>query len=124
MNKKKKILVADDDPGILEAIQIMLEDEGYDVMVTVNGETVAKIFEQEPDLLLLDIWMSGQSGEDICKALKASESTKHIPIIMISANRDTEAIAKSAGADDFITKPFDIDNLLSKVKKYLKKGTV
>lgn len=115
---KKTILVADDDPAILDSIQIILEDEGYEVLTTVNGETVGKMFEEQPDLLLLDIWMSGQDGRDICKALKSQDTTRHIPIIMISANKDTEEMSKIAGANDFISKPFEIDELLNKVKKY------
>lgn len=117
--KPKKILVADDDPAILDAIQIILEDEGYDVLTTVDGETVAVMFEEQPDLLLLDIWMSGQDGRDICRALKSQASTDKIPIIMISANRETETIAKAAGADDFIAKPFEMEDLLAKVARHL-----
>ncbi|MDQ3076903.1 MAG: response regulator transcription factor [bacterium] len=115
----KKILVADDDPAILDAIKIILEMEGYEVDTTVNGATIAKMFEEPPHLLLLDIWMSGQDGRDICKALKAQNSTKHIPIIMISASRDISQSAKDAGADDFITKPFEMDNLLTKIKQHV-----
>ena len=117
--EKKTILIADDDPAIIDAIKTILEDEGYKVLTTVNGATVGIMFEEKPDLLLLDIWMSGQDGRDICKALKAQESTKHIPIVMISANRDTEDIARAAGADDFLGKPFEIEDLLAKVEKYL-----
>lgn len=119
---KKKILVADDDPGILDALRFMLEESGYQVDTTVDGETVAKMFEDKPDLLLLDIWMSGQDGRDICKALKAQDSTRHIPIIMVSANKDTERIAKEAGADDFLAKPFEMKDLLSKVAFHLQAG--
>ncbi len=119
MKKKYKILVADDDPAIVDSIQYMLEDEGYEVNTTVDGATVGIMFETQPDLLLLDIWMSGQDGRDICKALKSQETTRHIPIIMISANKDTESMAREAGADDFLGKPFDIDDLLSKVKMLL-----
>jgi CheY-like chemotaxis protein len=118
-HKKKKILIADDDPGILEVMQLMLEDEGYEVITTVNGRTVEAIKEHLPDLILLDIWMSGQDGRNICRGLKSKETTKHIPVIMVSANKDTEDIAKQAGADDFLSKPFDIENLLGKVKRYL-----
>jgi CheY-like chemotaxis protein len=71
--------------------------------------------ERQPDLLLLDIWMSGLDGREICKALKLQDHTKHIPIILVSANRDTEQIAHDAGADDFLNKPFDMDDLLRKV---------
>ena len=118
---KKKILVADDDPSILEAIKLILEDEGYEVIVTVDGGTVYKMEKEYPDLLLLDIWMSGQDGSDICKFLKSRKTTKDIPIIMISANKDTEEIARNAGADGFITKPFEIEDLIAIVTKFTSK---
>src|SRR5918911_300930 len=95
---KKKILIADDDPAILDALQMMLEDEGYEVTTTVDGETVCKMEKEYPDLLLLDIWMSGMDGRDICKQLKKNHLTKSIPVIMFSANKDTEKIAREAGA--------------------------
>jgi DNA-binding response OmpR family regulator len=120
MNKnKKKILVADDDPAILDALQIMLEEIGYDVETTTNGRTVQAMKEHLPDLLLLDIWMSGMDGRDICIYLKKHKNTRQIPIIMISANKDAKMIAKEAGADDFIEKPFEMDELLGKVEKYI-----
>src|SRR5437870_5702463 len=117
-DKKRKILVADDDPAILEALILMLEDAGYEVKTTTNGATIQEVYKELPDLILLDIWMSGVDGRDICKQLKHQKKTKHIPIIMISANRDTEDIAKKAGADDFIAKPFEMKNLLAKVEQY------
>jgi CheY-like chemotaxis protein len=117
--QKKKILVADDDPSILEAIQLILEDEGYEVVTTVNGETIYQMEKEYPDLLLLDIWMSGQDGRDICKFLKSRESTRDIPIIMISANKDTAVIAKESGADGFLAKPFEMNALLDIVSKYI-----
>lgn len=114
----KKILVADDDPAILDSIKLILEEFGYEVDTTVDGETIYKMETEYPDLLLLDIWMSGQDGREICKYLKKEAHTKHIPIIMISANRDTAMIAKEAGADDFLAKPFEMDELIQKVEQY------
>ncbi len=116
---KKKILVADDDPSILEVIELMLTEEGYDVVSIADGEAIYKLENNFPDLLLLDIWMSGIDGRDICSFVKKQENTKNIPVIMISANRDTETMAKEAGADDFIAKPFEMDELLRKVRRYL-----
>ncbi len=128
MNKmnisKKKILVADDDPAIVDALQLMLEDAGYDVETTVNGESVKDICVDCPDLLLLDIWMSGIDGRDVCKFIKTQDLTKDIPVIMISANKDTAKIAREAGADDFLAKPFDMDELLGKIEKYIHNNTV
>ena len=118
---KKQILVADDNPAILDALKIMLEEEGYKVETTVDGATVKGLKEPLPDLLLLDIWMSGIDGRDICKLLKSSAATKHIPVIMVSATKDIEQIAKDSGADDFISKPFQMEQLLAMVAKYVNK---
>lgn len=118
---KKKILVADDDPAICDSLQFMLEEEGYEVVTTVNGETIYTMEKEFPDLLLLDIWMSGQDGREICKYLKKKELTKDIPIIMLSASRDIEKAARDSGADDFLPKPFQMEELLTKVKYYIEK---
>lgn len=118
-NTKTKILIADDDPAICDSVQFMLEEEGYDVETTVNGETVYRMTQAYPDLLLLDIWMSGQDGREICKFLKSHPETKDIPIIMISASREIAHSAKSSGANDFLEKPFSMDALLQKIAKYV-----
>ena len=115
---KKKIMIAEDDIGILEAMQIMLEDAGYEVTTTVDGQTVQDMTEDLPDVLLLDIWMSGMDGTEICQHLKSHPRTQHIPIILCSANKDTQKLAKECGADDFIMKPFEMMDFLNKVKKY------
>jgi DNA-binding response OmpR family regulator len=114
---KKKILVADDDPAILDVLTLMLEDAGYDVETSVDGN---EVYNMEavyyPDLLLLDIWMSGSDGRDVCKHVKKHKHKKDIPVIMFSANKDGAAIAREAGAEDFIAKPFEMDELLEKIK--------
>ncbi len=116
---RKKLMIADDDPSILEAMKMMLEDEGYDVTTTVDGQVINKIKKSFPDLLLLDIWMSGHDGREICKNLKNDRKTKSIPVILVSANKDTRRHAKDAGADDFLAKPFEMDELLEKIGKYV-----
>ena len=118
--KNKKIMIADDDPGIVDAVEMLLEFEGYEVMSTVDGTTVLDMKGELPDLLLLDIWMSGEDGRDICRKLKHEPITKNIPVIMISASRDIEASALAAGADDFLAKPFEMDELLKKIQYYTK----
>lgn len=117
---KKKIVIAEDDTGILDVMKIILEDAGYEVSTTINGETLLDMKEALPDLVLLDIWMSGIDGTIICKKLKSQEKTKHIPIIMCSANSNTEKLTRECGATDFISKPFELDELLAKVKKNIK----
>lgn len=114
-------MVVDDDHGILEVIQIILEGENYDVLTLSSSEAIEdKIRTFSPDIILLDIWMSGQNGGEIAIKLKSDTNTSHIPIIMISAKNDTDVIAKQSKADDYISKPFDMDDLLNKIKKHIK----
>jgi CheY-like chemotaxis protein len=117
MNKIKKVLVADDDPAILDVMRMMLEFEGYEVATTLNGATILQMETEMPDLLLLDIWMSGTDGRDICRKLKQSEKTNKIPIVLVSASKDIERSAFEAGANDFIAKPFEMNELLQKIEK-------
>jgi DNA-binding response OmpR family regulator len=121
-DRHKKIMVADDDPGIVDAICLMLDFEGYEVSSTVNGATVIDMKNEYPDLLVLDIWMSGQDGRDICRQLKKDEKTSHIPVLMISASKDIRQSALDSGADDFLAKPFEMDDLLSKIDVLLTKN--
>jgi DNA-binding response OmpR family regulator len=121
MNIQKKVMIADDDPGILDAVEAMLAFGGYHVTSTPNAATLLGKIDNFPDLLLLDIWMPGTDGRDVCKQLKSQEYSKHMPIIMISASTELERSAKEAGADDFMEKPFDMDELLEKIAYYLNK---
>lgn len=117
--EKRKILIVDDDDAILDALQLLLEDNGFEAQVCNDGHKVMSWDEELPDLILLDIWMSGVNGKDVCMCLKKQAETKDIPVIMISANRDTQQIAYEAGADDFLPKPFGVEDLLNKINKYL-----
>jgi DNA-binding response OmpR family regulator len=114
----KKIMIAEDDDGILDAMKIMLEMHGYEVVTTIDGRAVLDLLDEMPDLLLLDIWMSGMDGREICKNVKTKEKTKNIPIIMISASRDVAQNAKDCGADDYLAKPFEMDELIAKIEQY------
>jgi DNA-binding response OmpR family regulator len=117
----KKILVVDDDQGIIEVIKIILEDSGYEVVTTSDGTAVQQIVRRIlPDAVLLDLWMSGLDGHYVCKQLKKMNKTKNIPIIVVSALNDGEQKAKLAGADDFLSKPFNINDLVAIVEKHLK----
>jgi DNA-binding response OmpR family regulator len=117
---KGKVLVADDDAGIVDALQMVLEEADYEVDTTTDGHTVRRVEHSRPDIILLDIWMSGEDGRDICRFLKSKQKTQDIPIIMISATGDLANSAKAAGADDFLPKPFHMDHLLEKVEKHIK----
>lgn len=117
--ENKTILLADDEPAIIDALTELLEEVGYIVRVTSNGKGLSDFPEGYPDLILLDIRMSGVDGGEVCKRLKGSDLTRSIPVIMFSASKDTAKIAAESGADDFITKPFDIQDLLTKIERHV-----
>lgn len=116
---KKKVLVVDDDPGIIYAMQLLLEEEGYAVTLLDRGEAVEMtLIGNAPDVILLDMLLSGKDGREITRQLKSQEHTRSIPIIMFSAHPSLGKEAPAAGADDFLTKPFKIEVLLEKLAKY------
>lgn len=119
MSTKKTILVVDDNAGIVASLTMVLEYGGYEVMPALSAEEVKKMRAPFPDLILLDIWMTGINGLDVCAHLKALEDTKHIPIIMISAYPNSGVQAFEAGANDFLEKPYSMDAMLSIVGKHL-----
>ncbi len=115
-----KILVVDDDLDILVVMEILLSMKGFDVEVTSKWEdTYDKIHSFKPDLILLDVLISGNDGRTICKKLKSQDTTKNIPIIMFSAHPSAEATIAEYGANDFIAKPFNVNDLMNKIKKQL-----
>ncbi len=117
----KKIYVVDDDEGILDGFQVMLESEGYHVEISQNADMLVNLPKNKiPDLIILDILLSGQDGRDICTQLKNNPNMKRIPIIMVSAHPNAEKSVQNCGADEFLNKPFEIDDLLKKIKKYNK----
>ncbi|MBE7175798.1 MAG: response regulator [Mucilaginibacter polytrichastri] len=115
-NIAKKIMLADDDEGIVDAIETMLYFEGYEVIATTRGERVLLTEHNLPDLFLLDIWMSGEDGTEICRKLKSQPLTRNIPVLMISASKDIRQSAIDAGADDYLPKPFEMEQLLQKIE--------
>lgn len=116
----KKILIIDDDEGILEAVSVMLEMEGYSVCTsTKDGPELYNIIDtKHPNLILLDVLLSGVDGRDICKGLKHYAKTKDIPIIMVSAHLSAGKNFHEYGAQAFLAKPFDIEELLSTIKNH------
>ncbi|MES2850268.1 MAG: response regulator [Bacteroidota bacterium] len=112
----KKIFIADDDSDILEVLKIMLQIKGYEVEATSNANENFISNAAKADLVILDLWMSGIDGRTVCKALRAAEQTKHIPIIFMSANSSLKEIAKEYNVD-YIEKPFEMSYLLNKVQR-------
>ncbi|HLZ59146.1 MAG TPA: response regulator [Ktedonosporobacter sp.] len=115
----KTILVVDDDEGITEVMQIVLEGEGYRVQTSRTGDCLHQFHGTSPDLILLDILLIGRDGREVCKALKSNPQTAHIPVIMLSAYSDTGLVADMSGADGYLEKPFDLDTLIETVKNHL-----
>src|SRR5436305_14779845 len=99
----------------------MLEYAGYEVTTTEKCEYAENLHDANgglPDVIILDVLLSGKDGRIICQKLKSQEDTKHIPIIMISAHPDAKQSVKAVGADNFLAKPFEMDELLMKVAQY------
>ncbi|GCE17311.1 response regulator [Dictyobacter kobayashii] len=112
------ILVVDDDPDILDAVEFTLESEGYIVQTAVDPAKLMPLLgEQHPALLVLDFLMSGVDGASITRQLKAHQATRSMPILMISAHPEAAQVAQECGADGFLAKPFDIDELLETVQQ-------
>jgi len=116
----KRLLIVDDEPDILEFLQVILEEEGYEVTTSDKGEYLEQLHNGGlPHLILLDVLLSGRDGREIVKYLKSQQETKAIPIIMFSAHPSAEETAQQAGADDFLAKPFHIEVLLAKIAHFL-----
>jgi DNA-binding response OmpR family regulator len=118
----KGVLICDDDEGILEVTRIILQSKGFQVETLSNSEMIyQKIDEFKPDLILLDLWMPVLSGEEITRTLKSDKNYSQIPIIIFSANKDTKKVAQEIGADDYLSKPFNIEELETIVEKNIRK---
>jgi CheY-like chemotaxis protein len=115
---KKKVYVAEDDLSILFALDVMLEEAGYEVRLSHCGNPFMEENLPATDLFILDNRMPDVNGIDICRHLKSRPDTEHIPIIMISALRGIASQARKAGVDEFVEKPFQMQNLLNLVSRY------
>ncbi len=120
---KKRILAVDDEAELIRAIQIRLEQANYEVLLAYDGqEALEKARKKKPDLIILDLMLPKIDGYKVCRMLKFDEKYKQIPIIMLTA-RAQESDAKlgfETGADAFITKPFQHEVVLAKIKELLK----
>lgn len=120
---KKRILFIEDEEDVRDAVKYILEGEGYEFFGAANGpEGIAKISKYDIDLLLLDICMKGIDGFEVCRAIK-SEPSIDLPVIFVSCLGEASDIARgfSLGADDYIIKPFEPNDLVNRVKRVLEK---
>lgn len=119
-----RIYVIDDDQDLLQVVKTLLRKKGFDVITFTDWEVASRTMKtSEPQLILLDIFLSGIDGLDVCQKMKASPHTRHIPILLFSAYpRIAETAIHDYGADDFIAKPFEVGELIKKVHSILSKN--
>jgi DNA-binding response OmpR family regulator len=118
----KKVLIIDDELDLVETIRFPLELEGFQVLAAYNGEEgLSQARSENPDLILLDLMLPKLDGYKVCRLLKFDERYKHIPIFMLTAKTQEKdkILGKETGADEYLTKPFDIDELIAKIKSNL-----
>lgn len=121
-----RILIVEDEEHIQELLRFNLQNNGYEVMTASDGvEGLAKVREQQPDLILLDLMLPKMDGLDVCRAVKSDPRTMGIPIIMLTAKgtETDKVLGLELGADDYLTKPFSIRELMARIKVVLRRGT-
>ncbi len=125
MNKRKKVLIIDDEKDILEFVRFNLEQENFDVITSIDGfQGLNLVREQHPDIIILDLMLPNIDGLDICKIIKNDSKISTIPIIMLSAKsaESDVVIGLELGADDYMTKPFSVKELIARIKVHLRKS--
>ena len=123
----EKILVVDDEEHIAELIRYNLESNGYKILSANNGIDAMKIvLEERPNLILLDLMIPGKDGYDVCKEIRSTKEVMNTPIIMLTAKSEEidKILGLELGADDYITKPFSVRELLARVKAVLRRFSI
>ena len=120
----KKVLIVDDELDIVESLKFVLEGAGFECHCAYNGEEGLNLAKEiSPDLIILDVMMPKINGFKICRLLKYDNKYKNIPILMVTARSQNEdkLIGEETGVDEYITKPFELDEIVKKVEGYLNK---
>ena len=116
---RKKIFIIEDDQTVQEMLKMIFEKAGYEIEISSDGQSIYMERDHWPDLFVLDKQLFGYDGLEICKYLKTKKATSKIPVLMLSATPGIEPMAISAGADDFLEKPFNTSHLMSRISKLL-----
>jgi DNA-binding response OmpR family regulator len=122
----KKVLIADDEPNIVTALEFLLQRNGHEVYIARNGDAALKLVDQyQPDLVLLDVMMPVKSGYEVCQRMRERADWRHIKIIMLTAKGRGVEMSKglSIGADLYMTKPFSTQELVARINELLEVGT-
>jgi len=113
------ILVVEDDPQVARLISLVLQRNGYTSQVVADGDSALdKARETKPSMIFADLTIKGMGGEQLCSVLKANPDTKNIPYVVVSGDRDIAEKARVCGADDYMGKPFEFEDLIRLVNKY------
>jgi DNA-binding response OmpR family regulator len=115
-----KLLIIDDDEDISAMLFLLLRKDFEVAVVTRSEDIFPRIKDFQPDIILLDVFLTGYDGRVICKQLKFHPDSKHIPVIMVSGHDNVSETVEQYGANDFIQKPFKAEELLQKIKSHLK----
>ncbi len=122
---RQKILIVDDEMDALLALKVALETQGYNIAEAKDGyEAIDKVRSEIPDLILLDLMIPGIDGFEVCRQLKSNPMYKHIPIIMLTARGEVDDKVEGIelGADDYVTKPFNLKELKARIKMILRRN--
>ncbi|MBB5635436.1 two-component system cell cycle response regulator DivK [Pedobacter cryoconitis] len=120
MAEQKKVFIFDDNTDILELCTFILEDAGYEIKTSsTSNNIIDQVMAYIPDIIFMDNWLPDVGGIDATRALKSDEKLKNIPVIYFSANNDVMSLAEQAGADGYLSKPFDIQELENIILKHL-----
>lgn len=119
--KSKKVLLIEDDSSLAEGLQIILKDEGYDVLYKPDGRALlATVRTYKPSIVLMDFRLPGKDGSALTKSIKSSPDTQNIPVIIMSAHQQNlRIVSKEIGANAFLLKPFEIEDLLTVIKQHI-----
>ncbi len=122
---KESVLIVEDDPDIVELLQYTLEREGYPVLIARDGEKgLSEARRRKPGLIVLDLMLPGLDGLEVCRTLKADDSTRSIPVLMLTARGEESDVVLGLefGADDYMRKPFSPRELVARIRAVLRRG--
>lgn len=125
MSGNTRILILDDDPDICTMIKMVLEYHGFTAFEAESEEKANQVLAKEPiDLIIMDMLLSGADGTDICRRIKNDQERNTIPILMFSAHPTARESCMAAGADDFIPKPFEMNDLIARVNFFIERNPI